>query len=87
MKTLFKLIVLCPALMLASCAMETVDPIKKPTDAEVEQYNASVPPEERIMCRDETSVGSNIPKRICRLISDMEETSRFHRQELIRAIR
>jgi len=58
-----------------------------PTDAEVEQYNASVEPEDRIVCRNEINVGSNIPKRRCRLVRDMEETSIFHREQLRRALR
>ena len=53
-----------------------------PTDAEVEQYNAQVAPEERIVCRDETRVGTNIPQRTCRYIRDMEETSRTTREQL-----
>lgn len=58
-----------------------------PTDAEVEQYNATVPPEERIVCRNEIPVGSNIPVRKCRLIVDIDETSHFHREQLRRALR
>ena len=53
-----------------------------PTDSEVEQYNAQVEPEERIVCRDETRVGTNIPQRTCRYIRDMEETSRSTREQL-----
>jgi hypothetical protein len=67
--------------------MEPVKPIKMPTDAEVEQYNASVSPEERIVCRDEIPVGTNIPRRVCRLIADMEANSVFTRSELNRALR
>lgn len=58
-----------------------------PTPAEVEQYNASVPPEERIVCRSEIPVGSNIPVRKCRLAVDIDETSMFHREQLRRALR
>lgn len=58
-----------------------------PTPAEVEQYNAMVPPEERIVCRNEIPTGSNIPVRKCRLISDIDETSAFHREQLRRALR
>jgi hypothetical protein len=58
-----------------------------PTPAEVEQYNASVPPEERIICRTEIPVGSNIPVRKCRLAVDIDETSTFHREQLRRALR
>lgn len=58
-----------------------------PTDAEVEQYNAMVEPHERIVCRDEVNVGSNIPVRRCRLIIDIDETSTFHREQLRRALR
>ena len=58
-----------------------------PTDAEVEQYNAQVAPEERIVCRDETPLGTNIPQRKCRYLRDMEETSRFHREQLRNILR
>lgn len=58
-----------------------------PTDAEVEQYNAQVAPEERIICRDETAVGTNIPQRKCRLVRDLEETSTFHREQLRNVLR
>jgi PBP1b-binding outer membrane lipoprotein LpoB len=60
---------------------------RPPTDAEVEQYNAMVEPDERIVCRDEVNVGSNIPVRRCRLIIDIDETSTFHRDQLRRALR
>jgi len=60
---------------------------RMPTPAEVEQYNAMVPPEERIVCRSEIPVGSNIPVRKCRLMSDIDETSTFHREQLRRALR
>ncbi len=55
-----------------------------PTDAEVEAYNASVAPEERIVCRAETPVGSHIPRRVCRLQTHMESNSTFTRAELRR---
>jgi len=58
-----------------------------PTDAEVEQYNASVPPEEHIICRMEKPVGTNIPKRVCRYVRDVAETSDFHREQLRRVLR
>lgn len=57
-----------------------------PTDAEVEQYNASVAPEERIVCQQEIPVGTNIPKRVCRLVRDIQETSQFHREQLRRVL-
>lgn len=57
-----------------------------PTDAEVEQYNASVSPDERIICRQEIPVGTNIPKRVCRLVQDIQETSQFHRDQLRRVL-
>lgn len=60
---------------------------RPPTPAEVEQYNAMVPPEERIVCRNEIPVGSNIPVRKCRLMSDIDETSVFHREQLRQALR
>ena len=60
---------------------------RPPTPAQVEQYNAMVPPEERIVCRNEIPVGSNIPVRKCRLMSDIDETSLFHREQLRHALR
>ncbi|MDO9478286.1 MAG: hypothetical protein Q8S94_08445 [Pseudohongiella sp.] len=60
---------------------------RMPTPAEVEQYNASVSPDERIVCRNEIPVGSNIPVRKCRLMIDIDETSTFHREQLRRALR
>jgi len=61
--------------------------IKLPTDAEVEQYNALVDAREKIICRQETKIGTNIPKRVCRRIVDIEETSAFHKDQLRRALR
>jgi len=58
-----------------------------PTDAEVEQYNASVVPEDRIVCRKERPVTSNILKRVCRYVRDVEETSAFHREQLRQVLR
>lgn len=72
---------------LNACHFEPADPIRMPTDAEVEQYNASVPPEEQIVCREEIPVTTYISRRICRLAIDMEEDSAFTRSEIIRAIR
>lgn len=60
---------------------------RPPTPAEVEQYNAMVQPEERIVCRSEVPVGSNIPVRKCRLVVDIDETSAFHREQLRRVLR
>lgn len=75
--------------LLSSCvASGDSEPFRRlPTPAEVEQYNASVPPEERIVCRSEIPVGSNIPVRKCRMAIDIDETSTFHREQLRRALR
>ncbi len=80
--------------LVSACATGQNDAVNRntverrlPTDAEVEQYNAQVEPKDRIVCRDEVPVGSNIPVRVCRLISDIDETSVFHRDQLRRALR
>ena len=74
-------------IVIAACAAPTGNTAKQtPTDAEVEAYNARVAPEDRIICRRETPVGTNIPKRVCRLQRDVNETAAFHRQELRRAL-
>ena len=87
MKTCQQALLMGALLLLGACAMEPATPIKMPTDAEVEQYNASVAPEERIVCRDEVTVSSNIPRRLCRRISDMQSDSVFTRGELRRILR
>lgn len=75
-------------LLLSACAAKPGGYVRKlPTDAEVAQYNASVEPEERIVCRRETPVGTNVPRRMCRYIRDIEDTSRFHREQLKRVLR
>ncbi len=58
-----------------------------PTDAEVEAYNARVDPEERIVCRTETPVGSFIPRRVCRLQAQVDSASDQTRTELRRVLR
>ncbi len=75
------------ALTLGACASISNEPLRQlPTDAEVEQYNASVPPDEHIVCRMERSVRSNIPRRVCRYVKDIAETSAFHREQLRRVL-
>lgn len=78
-------------MLLTSCSSLTDDQPntvrRAPTPAEVEQYNAMVPPEERIICRNEVPITSSIPRRVCRLARDVEETSTFHREQLRRALR
>ncbi|MEX0618331.1 MAG: hypothetical protein WDZ76_04035 [Pseudohongiellaceae bacterium] len=85
----FFLAIMVAAILTACAVPEDGDERSRPrlpTDAEVEQHNAQVPPEERIICRDETKIGTNIPRRVCRYIRDVEETSDFHREQLRRAL-
>ena len=73
---------------LSACSqLEGTAQERMPNDAEVAQYNASVPPEERIVCRNETPTGSNVPRRVCRYLRDIDATSKFHRDQLRRALR
>ncbi|MFK7864638.1 MAG: hypothetical protein AB8B95_10485 [Pseudohongiellaceae bacterium] len=74
-------------LSISACQLETAEPVRLPTDAEVEQYNASVPPEERIVCREEKPVATYIARRVCRYASEMDQESRFTRSELNRTLR
>jgi hypothetical protein len=60
---------------------------RPPSAAEVEQYNAIMPPHLRLICRSETPVGSNIAVRSCQRASDADEASAFHREQLRRALR
>ena len=81
-------IAFCTGIFLSACSTNPAGYIRTlPTDAEVAQYNASVEPEERIVCRRETPVGSNVPRRVCRYVRDIEDTSRFHREQLKRVLR
>ena len=81
-------IAFCTGILLSACSTNPAGYIRTlPTDAEVAQYNASVEPEERIVCRRETPVGSNVPCRVCRYVRDIEDTSRFHREQLKRVLR
>lgn len=75
-------------LFVSSCANTTEEEprARPPTDAEVEAYNAQVPPDEQIICRREIPVGTYIPKRICRLMVDVEDTSNLHRDQLRRVL-
>ena len=80
-------IAICSLLTLAACAAPTGNTAKwTPTDAEVEQYNAQVPPEEQIVCRKETPVGTYVPRRVCRLQVDVDATEALHRSELRRVL-
>lgn len=88
----FRNLLIIPLLaMLVACVIPPDENIEElvrlPTDAEVEQYNASVAPEDRIVCRREIPVGTNIPRRLCRMVRDVEETSTFHRDQLRRVLR
>ena len=81
-----------PIFVLLGCQSCTVAPpngdsaLLTPTDAEVEQYNARVAPEDRIVCRNEKPVGTYIAKRVCRLQVDVDATSSLHRQQLRRVL-
>lgn len=84
----FRVAIFAGLSLLSACAVEPGGYVRKlPSDAEVAQYNASVEPDERIVCRRETPVGTNVPRRLCRYIRDMEDTSRFHREQLKRVLR
>ena len=84
----FRVVIFAGFFLLSACAVEPGGYVRKlPSDAEVAQYNASVEPDERIVCRRETPVGTNVPRRLCRYIRDMEDTSRFHREQLKRVLR
>ena len=83
-----KLALFTGVLLVSACTTNPTGYVRTlPTDAEVAQYNASVEPEERIVCRRETPVGSNVPRRVCRYVRDIEDTSRFHREQLKRVLR
>ena len=81
-----------PIFVLLGCQSCSVSPPEgnsaqlTPTDAEVEQYNSRVAPEDRIVCRHEKPVGTYIAKRVCRLQVDVDATSSLHRPQLRRVL-
>lgn len=81
------IVLVLPFIITACAATSPPAQTRMPTDAEVEQYNALVAPEDRIMCREEVNVGSNIPQRKCYLVRAFEESSRFHREQLRNVLR
>lgn len=85
MKPLHRTAVLLLALAGAGCAAEPGSTsyyrAGQPTDAEVEAYNATAAPGERIVCKKEAPNGSHIRRRVCRLEKNMNETtSAFHHE-------
>ena len=69
------------------CSSSDVNFKRMPTDAEVVAYNESVEPDKRIVCRDEKPVRWSIPRRTCRYVKDIKDTSDFHRQVLYSVLR
>lgn len=60
------LITVLASTLLAACATDGLTPRPRmPTDAEIEQYNALVPPEKQIVCRMEAELGSRFKRRVC----------------------
>lgn len=87
MLTVKSLFIAIALVSFTACHIEPAEPIRMPTDAEVEQYNASVPPEKRIVCREENPVETYISRRVCRLVADLENESKLTRSELMRFLR
>ena len=85
---LFRSCTLLGACSLVACSqLEGTAQERMPNDAEVAKFNASVAPEDRIVCRKETPIGTNVPRRVCRYIRDIDATSLFHRDQLRRVLR
>lgn len=73
------------ALAASGCAVEPGSyRSNQPTDAEVERYNATAPPGERIVCKKEAPNGSHIRRRVCRLERNMNEATAAIQHELRR---
>ncbi len=79
---------ICSALvLLQACNFSERESFSWPTDAELEQYNATVDPEDRIICAEETPVGTRIPQRTCRRAGNIEDTADLTQREFNRIIR
>ena len=83
MKTLLQSVVTAAfvATTLAACNLSEREEPRLPTEAEIEQYNASADPEDRIICRDEKPFGSRISQRVCRRAGDIEDVSDLSQRE------
>jgi hypothetical protein len=85
MRLTSKAVLLLLALVASACAVEPGESQSNlPTDAEVEAYNASAAPGERIVCKKEAPSGSHIRRRVCRLERNMNETTAAFHHELRR---
>ncbi len=82
-----KILITAATLLLAACTVSENGARRLPTEAELEQYNASVEPEDRIVCRDETPVGTRISQRICRRVGKIEETAELTQGQFRRILR
>ncbi len=60
---------------------------RMPTASEIEQYNASVPPEDQIVCSREKPTGSRIAQVTCRRAGTLEEISDLTQAQFQRVIR
>jgi hypothetical protein len=83
MKTLLQSLITAAiaATTLVACTLPEREQQRMPTEAEIEQYNASVEPDDRIICRDEKPVGTRISQRICRRAGTIEEVSDLSQRE------
>ncbi|MCG8415593.1 MAG: hypothetical protein MI746_15365 [Pseudomonadales bacterium] len=79
--TLPVLCLLASSAMIGCSADPDRQPTRMPTDAEIEQYNASVEREDRIECRREKPLGSRISQRVCRRVGTIEEHSDLTQRE------
>ncbi len=83
MKSLIQILITAAlaASVLTACTMPERKETRMPTEAEIEQYNASVEPEDRIICRDEKPVGTRITQTVCRRAGYIEEVSALSQRE------
>lgn len=83
LKTTAKLLALSIAtIVLMGCAADMErQTTRLPSEAEIEQYNAAVAPEDRIICRNEKPFGTRISQKVCRRAGAIEEVSALSQRE------
>ena len=60
--------------LVTSCTAASLAPSSYwPSDMEIEQYNASVPAEQRIACFNERELGTRFKRKTCYRMSDLEK--------------
>jgi len=83
MKKIFIVFILIAGFVLSGCASTSeADKLSKLSGKEIEAYNSNPDNTDKIVCRNEISTGTRIPKRVCHKQSSIAQRSRQDQDEL-----